>query len=106
MMRATLAMETRYNIRGESMYEYNTVSIGAETFHTNSQKSIHTESQKGWRLVSVIPPPPEHPKMAISLFGIPLISILPQPRFSTSFGLRNQYKLIFERPAGTHDAEG
>ena len=85
------------------MYEYHILSIGSDLFQSNGEEIIRAEAQKGGRLVTVIPPPPEHPKMAISLFGLPLISVLPQPRISTSFSLQNQYKLIFEQVAEEND---
>jgi|APSaa5957512622_1039677.scaffolds.fasta_scaffold13148_3 hypothetical protein len=85
-------------MRRDQMYEYHILGLGQEAFDREGERTIRTQAQKGWRLVSVIPPPSEHPRMAISLFGLPLISVLPQPRFRTSFGLRNQYRLIFERP--------
>ena len=88
------------------MYEYHILSIGSGLFLSNGEEIIRAEAQKGGRLVTVIPPPPEHPRMAISLFGLPLISVLPQPKISTSFGLRDQYKLIFEHAADENENNG
>jgi hypothetical protein len=88
------------------MYDYHILSIGSGLFLSNGEEIIRAEAQKGWRLVTAIPPPPEHPRMAISLFGLPLISVLPQSKIDTSFRLRDQYKLIFERVEDENENNG